>query len=416
MALSFDLTHADPVLSSSAFNELSGRMLDAVAAVNSDRGAGRADVLNAPGDKTALADAEAFAARIADGADHILLLGTGGSALGAKALAAIAGGDSAGRLVVLDNLDPFTQADITARLDLARTHVLVISKSGSTAETMAQCLSLLAAYEAAGVEDTARFFAITEPTANPLARLAAERGWGVLAHHTGIGGRFAVFSTVGLVPGFLLGLDMAAFLKGAEHTYLPVQAGSAGAEPAIGAALCVAAMRMGLSQTVLMGYGDVFNMLTKWYRQLWAESLGKNGMGTTPIDALGPVDQHSQLQLYRAGPADKFYTLLTQDMASQGPAIPAAMATNAGLDYLAGRTVGDLVDAEQRATLESLGDAGRPVRRIHMPRLDTEHLGALMMHFMLETMLAAKLMRINAFDQPAVEDGKQRARDILKNG
>lgn len=416
MALSFDLTHADPVLSSSAFTELSGRMLDAVAAVNSDRGAGRADVLNAPNDTAALAAARTFADQISDGADFIVLLGTGGSALGAKALAAIADGELSGRLIVLDNLDPFTHADIVQRLDLARTHVLVISKSGSTAETMAQCLSILAAYETAGVDDAGRFFTITEPTENPLAKLATARGWGMLAHHTGIGGRFAVFSTVGLVPGFLLELDMDAFLKGAEQTYRPVQAGSAGANPAIGAAMAVAAMQMGLSQSVLMGYGDVFRMFTQWYRQLWAESLGKNGMGSTPIDALGPVDQHSQLQLYRAGPADKLYTLLTQDMAGQGPAVPVAMAKNAGLDYLAGHTIGDLVSAEQRATLESLADAGRPVRRIHMPRLDEQHLGALMMHFMLETMLAAKLMRINAFDQPAVEDGKQRARDILKNG
>src|SRR5262249_33054060 len=155
---------------------------------------------------------------------------------------------------------------------------------------------------------------------------------------------------------------------------------------------------------------------TKWWVQLWAESLGKQGRGTTPVGALGPVDQHSQLQLYLAGPADKLFTVITVDVAGSGPRIEEALAKAAGEPDFAGRQVGDLVAAQGRATADTLAKNGRPVRTIHLERLDERTLGALLMHFMLETVIAGRLLGVDPFDQPAVEEGKTLAKKYLAEG
>ena len=157
-------------------------------------------------------------------------------------------------------------------------------------------------------------------------------------------------------------------------------------------------------------------MFGGWWRQLWAESLGKDGKGSTPVSVLGPVDQHSQLQLFRDGPGNALFTLVSVDTKGKGPAVPRARAKKLGLDYLAGKRLGDLVDAESRATAQTLSKNGRPVRQIHLAKVDEFEMGALMMHFMLETILMGRLMGVNAFDQPGVEEGKILARQYLKEG
>ena len=162
-----------------------------------------------------------------------------------------------------------------------------------------------------------------------------------------------------------------------------------------------------------MAYADRLERFTRWYVQLWAESLGKDGKGTTPIGALGPVDQHSQLQLYIAGPRDKLFTIITVDTAGRGPRIAADLAQLAGEPDFAGKTMGDLVAAQGRATAETLAKNGCPVRTIHLDRLDEASLGELLMHFMLETIIAAHLLGVDPFDQPAVEEGKVLAKQYL---
>jgi glucose-6-phosphate isomerase len=216
----------------------------------------------------------------------------------------------------------------------------------------------------------------------------------------------------------ILGLDAAAVRAGAEEVLRQgLLQGPSGANnaPAMGAAVQVGLQRLGVSQTVLLAYGQAFQPFALWYRQLWAESLGKNGQGTTPIDALGPVDQHSQLQLYLQGPLDKIFTILTVDQAGRGPRIDADLATDLDLDYMAGRTIGDLVGAMQAATADTLVRNGRPVRRLSAERLDERTLGALFMHFMLETLYAADLMGVDPFGQPAVEESKILARQYLRD-
>jgi glucose-6-phosphate isomerase len=164
-----------------------------------------------------------------------------------------------------------------------------------------------------------------------------------------------------------------------------------------------------------MPYSDQLGQFGAWYAQLWAESLGKQVHGSTPIAALGPVDQHSQLQLYLDGPHDHMITLLRLDNKGVGPRLSNKLAKLAHADVLGGHTVGDLVDAEQRAIGEALIKSQRPSRTINIPSLDEKALGALIMHFMMETIFAADLYGIDAFDQPAVELGKVLTREYLSH-
>src|SRR5690606_7780639 len=228
--------------------------------------------------------------------------------------------------------------------------------------------------------------------------------------------RYSVLSLVGMLPTMIGGLDAAALRAGAaEVLNQTLNAAEPGdAPPAVGAALAVGfARKRGVGQMVLLHYSDILVKFGLWYRQLWAESLGKDGQGTTPVPATGAVDQHSQLQLYLAGPRDKLYTLILIDRAGTGKRVEPRFADDPALEYLAGRTMGDLMEAEQRATADTLVRNGRPVRVLRLPRLDERALGAMMMHFMLETILAARLMGVDPFDQPAVEEGKVLARNYL---
>ena len=238
----------------------------------------------------------------------------------------------------------------------------------------------------------------------------------MLDHDPGVGGRFSVLSNVGLLPAAALGLDIAAIRKGAARALAPVLAKKKPAEvpAALGAALSVAlAESKGKTISALMAYSDRLERFTHWYVQLWAESLGKDGKGTTPVGALGPVDQHSQVQLFIAGPRDKLFNVVTVGAAGLGPRMDGELARLAGEPGFAGKTIGDLVAAEGRATAETLANNGCPVRTFHIERLDEESLGELLMHFMLETIIAAHLLGIDAFDQPAVEEGKVLAKKYL---
>ena len=353
--------------------------------------------------------------------EHVVVMGSGGSSLSGKTLVALKDqgfGPAKGRprLWFMDNVDPATFAALIERLPLERTGFIPISKSGGTPETIAAFLTLTAALEAkAGKASLAsNVLAITEATDNPLRRLATAMGCTIIEHDPKVGGRFSALSLVGMLPAMIAGLDCAAVREGAASVLDPVLVANdvTGMAPAIGAALSVGLAReKGINITVLMPYVDRLNTFAFWYRQIWAESLGKEGNGTTPAVALGTVDQHSQVQLYLGGPADKLFTFLIQDTAGQGPALQAG--GDKALDYLAGHTMGDLLMAEADATAATTVKAGRPTRVIRIARVDERTIGALMMHFILETIFAAHLWKIDAFDQPAVEDAKILTRQYL---
>jgi glucose-6-phosphate isomerase len=356
--------------------------------------------------------------------EHVVVMGMGGSSLSGKTLVALKDqgfGPAQGRpkLWFMDNVDPATYAELLARLPLDRTGFIAISKSGGTPETLVQLFAVLQGMEAklgkGGLG--AHVIAITEKTDNPLSRLAARLGCTVLEHDPNIGGRYSALSLVGMLPAMIAGLDCAAVREGAASVLDPVLAANdpTGLAPAIGAALSVGLAReRGLNITVLMPYVDRLNTFAFWYRQIWAESLGKEGQGTTPAVALGTVDQHSQVQLYLGGPADKLFTLLIQDTAGQGALLSAAaLGGDSALGYLTGHTMGDLLLAEADATAATLVKAGRPTRVMRVSRIDERTMGALMMHYILETIFAAELWGIDAFDQPAVEEGKVVTRQYL---
>src|SRR5437868_3118459 len=240
----------------------------------------------------------------------------------------------------------------------------------------------------------------------------------MMDHDPGVGGRFSVLTNVGLLPAAVCGLDIGAIRAGASDALAPVldhNKHPADVPAAVGAALA-ASLAHDKPISVMMAYSDRLAQFTKWYVQLWAESLGKDGKGTTPIGALGPVDQHSQLQLYIAGPRDKLFTVITASPAGRGPRMNAEYAKLAGEPGFGGKTIGDLVAAQGRATAETLARNGCPVRTIHLDRVDERHLGELLMHFMLETIIAAHLIGVDPFDQPAVEAGKVLAKKYLSGG
>jgi len=371
---------------------------------------GSLPLLRLPARRDDIAQIKPLAAEFAKLKD-VIVLGTGGSSLGGQTLVALVPPGRT-RVHFMDNVDPHSFTLLFDALDPAKTGLIAISKSGGTAETLVQffaCMDWLSKRSAA------RTIVITEPKTSPLRALAAARKLRTLEHDPNIGGRYSVLSIVGLLPAMIAGIDVAALRRGAGAVLDATLAAKdlRDAAPAVGAAVSVALNeRHGVVSTVVMPYVDRLAHFGLWFRQLWAESLGKDGKGTTPIRAVGTVDQHSQLQLYLDGPADKMFSLVMLAQAGKGSRMPARLA-DASLGYLAGKRMGDLIDAEQRATAQTLIRNGRPTRVFHIERLDAQSIGALLMHYMLETMIAAELWGVNAFDQPAVEQGKVLARQYL---
>ncbi|HEX3808151.1 MAG TPA: hypothetical protein VHW02_00500 [Rhizomicrobium sp.] len=377
------------------------------------------EILQMPAARDDLAKAEELAAKLKPDTTDIAIFGIGGSSLGGQALADLVpfGAKRQPRVWFFDNIDPYTYDHALKTFDMKTTRFVCISKSGGTAETLIQSLAAVDACEKAGVKNLKNHFAvITEPKPTALKKFAGDMGCATLDHPVGVGGRYSVLTVVGLLPALLMGLDAKAIREGAQAALQYELAGKNAADvpAASGAALHHALAQEGhLNETVLWCYADELKTFGPWWRQLWAESLGKDGKGSTPVSALGPVDQHSQLQLFLDGPGGALFTILTTDFKGKGPGAPDAAAKKYGLDYMVGKTIGDLAAAEARATGDVLSKRGRPVRRMHVPKLNEHAFGALMMHFMLETMLMGKLMGVDPFNQPAVEEGKVLARQYL---
>jgi glucose-6-phosphate isomerase len=392
----------------------------------------RLPLLLVPEETADIDRAMAALAKLSTGAKTIVFFGTGGSSLGGQTLAQLAGWNIPGgaddaqkkrpRTRFYDNLDPATLEAGLAGLDLAATRFVVTSKSGNTPETLVQAIAALDALAKAGLADRipTSFLGLTEPSAegkkNGLRQLFEAQGIPLLDHHTGIGGRYSALTNVGLLPALARGLDVHAIRRGAKMVADGVRARPLpmAYPPALGAALAVGLSKSrGIRVQVMMPYSDRLGRLAHWFVQLWAESLGKKGEGTTPIACLGPLDQHSQLQLFMDGPREHLMTVLRLDTAGRGNRIDPALAAAAGLDEMAGRTVGDLVAAQAQGVPQALAKAGRPVRTFDIARLDEEAIGALMMHFMIETILAGRMLGIDPFDQPAVELAKVLSRERL---
>jgi glucose-6-phosphate isomerase len=363
--------------------------------------------------------------------ENVVVLGIGGSALGATALLHALRGpewnernaearDHFPRLFVLDNVDPETVAALLDRIDVRRTLFNVISKSGTTAETMAQFLIARERLEQA-IDDPEGYrrhlLFTTDPKQGVLRDIADRESIPTLPIPPDVGGRFSVLSAVGLLPAAMVGVDVGALLAGARAMDERCDTPTLMDNPAglFAALQWLADREAGAPIHVMMPYSDRLHSVADWYRQLWAESLGKQRsldgedihVGPTPVKALGATDQHSQVQLYIEGPFDKTVAFLAVEQRDRDITIPRFYDEIEALGYLGGHTLGELLDAERRATAAALAERGRMNMTLMLPRLDEHSLGQLLMMLEIATVYAGALYEVDPLDQPGVELGKR---------
>ncbi|HUF14160.1 MAG TPA: glucose-6-phosphate isomerase [Longimicrobiales bacterium] len=392
------------------------------------RDAGELGFYRLPFDEETVATVQALADRLQQNED-LVVLGIGGSALGTtavhRALCAPFWNELSGearehypRLYVLDNVDPRTMGGLLERLEPGRTLFNVISKSGSTAETLAQYLVVRDWLEASLGDGYRRHLVITtEQGSGPLRGIADAEGIETLPIPIDVGGRFSVLSAVGLFPVGLVGVDIAQLVAGARAMTERCDAPELAANPAglFAALQYLAHTEGGAPIHVMMPYADRLLAVGDWFRQLWAESLGKRvdlqgrevHTGPTPVTALGATDQHSQVQLYMEGPFDKTVTFVTVADPGDDVAIPADYADTDAIAYLGGHTIGELLRAEAAATSSALTSHGRMNMTIELPRVDAHTLGQLLMMMQIATVYAGAFYGIDPLDQPGVELGKK---------
>jgi glucose-6-phosphate isomerase len=424
---------------------LAERFPDVQAAVRSYRTAGEYGFTTLGAQDALVSALEAFALARHRTFDHLLILGIGGSALGMRALLTALRPaawnewpadrrDGWPTVTILENVDPMTVAATLDRLDPRRTLVNVISKSGGTAETLAQYLIVRAWLEQA-VGTTAlpdHIVVTTDPERGALRALVREEGFPSFEVPPAVGGRFSVLTAVGLLPAALVGLDIRALVAGAAAAVRSAESDSLEENPpARWAGLqWQAQLTRAANIHVLMPYSDRLRDTAEWFRQLWAESLGKQFdrqgaevfRGPTPLAAIGATDQHSQVQLFMEGPFDKTITFIRTADTMQMMPIPAANGQQRAasgddpLAYLPGHTLGQLLDAEFLATREALRQQGRMNMTLTLDAVGPRELGYLIMFFQLATGYAGVWYDVNPFDQPGVELGKDLTRAAMRGG
>jgi glucose-6-phosphate isomerase len=355
----------------------------------------------------ATTDADAITETVSPVADaeYVLVVGIGGSALGAATIAD-ALGDS--RILTLDNIDPAHVSEILDLLPLGETAITVVSRSGTTAETLANFLVVREAFADAGIDWTEQTVVITGET-GPLRELATAHDLPALDVPAGVPGRFSALSPVGLAPAAIRGHDIGAVLDGGQRA--ADLSPSLFETPAYAyGAIAYALDARGAAVNAMMPYAESLESFAEWFAQLWAESLGKDGLGQLPTRALGATDQHSQLQRYRAGPRNTLVTFVRPHEWSERR-IPDTDREE--LAYLGDTGMGDLIDAEFAATEASLAEAGRPSVRIELDRIDETGIGELLYTMEAACILAGELYEIEMFTQPAVEWGKRATRGLV---
>jgi len=352
--------------------------------------------------------------------DDIIVIGIGGSNLGAMAVAqALACGDrkKAGpRLHYLDNVDPDLIHDLLARLQPKTTAVITISKSGGTLETATQYMVVRHWLNAALESSSAREhqWVVTDPKVGWLRALAKTEGLRALPVPPRVGGRYSVLSAVGLLPLAASGIDVSELLAGASTNAARCAAGDWRGNPALELAALAYLLdtRKDKRLSIFMPYVNALRLFGDWYRQLWAESLGKrradgSPAGTLPVTALGAVDQHSQLQMYLESRRDKVFTFIALDRWSHNVAVPLVPADRDAFPYLANKSLNNLIAAEFLATRQVITDYGHPNLTLHLPTLSAHTMGQLIDLYQRATVYAGLLYGINPLDQPAVESGKR---------
>lgn len=368
-----------------------------------------------------------YAALVEGRFDNILVLGIGGSALGGIAVTEALlkpywnfltkeQRNNLPRIFFLDNIDPDSMTALFEMLDLKKTLVNVITKSGDTAETMSQFMIVKDRLEnELGDDYRKNIVATTDKKTGILRQISEQEGYKTFVVPDDVGGRFSVFSAVGLLPFALVGIDIDEIMSGIKDMDLALKNTDIYENIAAQNALIHYLMdtKLGKNLSVMMPYSSRLRYVSDWYAQLWAESLGKsedlNGnhvhVGSTPIKALGATDQHSQIQLFNEGPNNKIINFIRVGEFDNTLEIPKIFEYT-GIGYLGGKTINDLLNAEADSTKVSLSDYARPTVTITLPKLDGYHLAQLLYMFEVQTAIAGELYNINTFDQPGVEQAK----------
>jgi len=361
--------------------------------------------------------------------ENLLVIGIGGSSLGGIALIKalthpfynlLPNADrKTPRIFYAENIDADEIKGLFDILDPEKTVVNIISKSGTTAEPMANFL-LFQKYltEKIGEENFKKqVVATTDPKKGTMRQIVTDYGFRTLNIPEGVGGRFSVLTPVGLFPGYLAGIDLDALLEGAAFMDELTKTDDLFKNPAYMNAVIHYHVHMhrGVNNAVLMPYSMALSLISDWYRQLLAESLGKKWAltgevvyaGQTPIKAVGAIDQHSQVQLYREGPFDKIFTILSVENLNNFLNLPSLYEKYEGLSYLGGHTINELFNAEKKATILALTKSGRPSIEITLPEINPHTIGQVFYLYEVQTVFAGYLYNINSLDQPGVEAGKQ---------
>ncbi|GBE02601.1 glucose-6-phosphate isomerase [bacterium BMS3Bbin06] len=352
------------------------------------------------------------ASRVRDNSDYFLLLGIGGSALGPRAileaLSPFRNLKNKPGVFIYDNVDPRTLSSILSLVDLKKTTVNVITKSGSTAETAASFMILWEEMgKVLGKDAPAHFIPTTDPVNGNMREIVNRFGLESLEIPPGVGGRYSVLSPVGLLLAEVAGIDSRELLKGAGDMRSRCLERDLWRNPALLTASCLVLLGFrGRVIDVMIPYADGLKYFSEWFCQLWAESLGKLGLGFTPYPSVGTTDQHSQLQLWMEGPEDKVVIFLRVEDYGVDIRIPEVFEDMDGLNYLSGHSLSELIKAEEESSELALARAGRPSLTVTAPRIDAYHLGQLFMFFEIVTALTGFLLGINPFNQPGVEKGK----------
>ena len=359
-----------------------------------------------------------FMAKLNPMFDTMVVLGIGGSALGNKALytALRTERELPRKLFVYDNVDPIFLHEILGSINMDSTIFNVITKSGTTAETMAGYMILMDILKQRYPSDYRRRMVITtDQEKGFLRQVIKTEGYESFIVPDNVGGRFSILTDVGLLSSAFTGMDIDELLRGAAAMRDRCETADPLSNPAyLNGLIHFLYFRQGKNISVMMPYSNALYDFADWYRQLWAESLGKRKdiknrdiyVGQTPVKALGTTDQHSQVQLYAEGPNDKVFTFLTVENFKHDYLIPNLHPDREEVSYLGGRKLSELLNAERFATEIALSKAMRPNCNIIFPQIDEYHLGEFIMMYEIQTVFAGKLLHINPLDQPGVEAGK----------
>ena len=344
----------------------------------------------------------------------IIQVGLGGSILGAELLVKTVNkvDDDLPKIHIVDNVDPYLISDLEGQIDLSNSLFIIVTKSGTTPETVALYSYFRRLIENANLTVSDHFIFITDPTKNMMRGVAALDNIKCFDIPVNVGGRFSVLSNAGIILALFAGVDVPQLLQGAG-SYYAYSLESEKVEVYEYALAHYLLYQQGVNIAVYLGYSNKFDPLGRWLTQLISESLGKAvnnkneicNVGLTPISAIGSSAQHSILQLMNEGPYDKVTTFIHINSFGISQEIPKINDPN--LEYLSFHSVEKLLHTEMEATRDSLSMNNRPSITLSINKLDAYHLGSLIMFFEMFVFAMGELLNINVFDQPGVETSKR---------